>query len=228
MTAKATETSLKALVERPISEIDENEIVNWAPPCGRGLWHLSQMVSGTERHLIKYMKRNRFGAYFPMMRVMKPVPKNQLSAKQRKAGANVLRPKIEPLLKGYILVHFDPYDDRRHDIFDYGGVRGLVCAGDKPYQVPGMMIDDWRNTEIDGALPGRLTVSKLFNFALGDKVRLKGGAFVDYTGVIDMLPKDYRDKTLEEIDDTMRAIVLIEAFGGFTKLDVPFGEFEKV
>jgi transcriptional antiterminator NusG len=203
---------------------------NWAPPVDEsGAWYLMQVFTGQERHIVEYLGRNRYGGYFPMVRVLRPVPKNKLSTKQRRAGGAVLRPKIEGWLPGYLFVHFDDHDDSWHDIFGLASVRGLQCEDgtQQPFAFDRATIERWRTQEIDGVIPGEIPIRKLIEFKIGEEVRLTDGAFVGLPAVIEALPKGY-DTTLEEIDEGKKATLLINVFGRPTKAKVSFGEFEKV
>lgn len=86
-----------------------------------------QVNSGSEGAIAARLKRLRFGVYYPMLRVMRPKPRKLLSAAQRRAGAMVKRPVLEPLLPGYMLVQFDVGEDNWHEMFRIVGVRGLWC-----------------------------------------------------------------------------------------------------
>lgn len=193
-------------------------------------WHVAQIVSGTEQTVAERLKRLRFGVYFPLLRVMKTVPRKLLSARQRERGHHLIkRPLLEVFLPGYLFVHFDYDIDLWHDIFDLNGVRGLVCHGNLPKPIPDSLIEGWQGMEEQGAIPGGAKIHSLFPYRIGETVRITEGAFAGHNGTLDKLPKGYIEGTaIEELDESKRVGLLVDLFGQKTRLDLALGEFEKL
>lgn len=192
-------------------------------------WHVVQIMSGSETAVAAALKRYKFGIYYPRLRKMKAVPRKMLSAKQRKNGAIVKRPKIEALLPGYMFVHFDLTNSHWHDLFGLIGVRGIWCKGNIPYRVPDALIQAWLDTEVDGAIPGDQTVGALFPFEVGENVRVSSGPFASFPAVVERLPAGYNPTDIiEELDESMRVTLLVNIFGRETPVELSLGEFEKV
>lgn len=190
-----------------------------------GRWHIVCSQSGSEHIATARLKQLGFGeSYYPMMRALKPVPRRQLSHKQRAAfGGVVMRPKLTPLFPGYLFVRFDMLDGRWRDIFQIIGVRGMAFVNNLPKHVTDDVICAFRKNEVDGAIPGEIPL-RLFPFDVGDLVRIKSGPMGMFTGNVDQLPM----MRLEELDESLRVWVLINVFGRASRISLKIGDLEKV
>ncbi len=113
-TPKPIDESLRALYEAQAAEWPIRPVRSAAP---NPHWHVVQVITGTETSVAQRIKVGHFGIYYPMIKEMRPVPRDRLSRKQRESGLNILKPKIVPFLPGYMFVHFDRFEDDWHDIF---------------------------------------------------------------------------------------------------------------
>lgn len=199
------------------------------PRSSAAAWHLVQVMTGRERTIAEFLRRYRFETYFPLITVMKPVPRKRLSAKQRRNGAHVRRPKIMPLLPGYLLVMMDMAGGDWHSLFRLAGVRGVWCEGELPVPVRQKDLDNLRGREVDGVIPGDVTLGALFCSKVGDQVRITDGPFASFPAVVELLPSGYQPgERLEELDESKRVTLLVNIFGRPTPVHLPFGEFEPV
>src|SRR5689334_10147234 len=83
----------------------------------RARWYLVNVVSGREAVAGEHLKRFKFEVYYPMTQVLKRVPRDQLSAAQRKSGSLIRKPKLEALFKGYMFVRFDVRNGAWQEVF---------------------------------------------------------------------------------------------------------------
>lgn len=216
-------------IDESLRALYEQQVAQWPIVTVRSLspnphWHVVQFITGSEASVADRLKVSKFGLYYPMIKEMRPVPRDRLSRKQRESGLNILKPKIVPFLPGYMFVHFDRFEDDWHDIFSFAGVRGLWLNGNVPKQVPDELINGWMAEEIDGAIPGITRVEKLLAFKVGETVRLTDTAFRGEEALIHMLPKEYEGQETQALDSSKR----VTLFVGGLKLLLSMGQFEKL
>jgi len=199
------------------------------PQSPAAAWHLVQVMTGRERTVAEFLHRYRFETYYPLTTVMKAVPRKRLSAKQRRSKARIARPKIVPLLPGYLLVLMDMKAGDWHALFRLAGVRGVWCEGDLPVPIRQADLDNLRWREVDGVIPGDITIGSLFCGKVGDRVRITEGPFASFPAVIEELPPGYQPgERLEELDESKRVTLLVNIFGRPTPVHLPLGEFEAI
>lgn len=192
-------------------------------------WHLVQVMTGRERTIAELLHRHGFETYFPLTTVMKMVPRKLLSAKQRRSTARIMRPKIVPLLPGYLLVLMDMKADDWHALFRLAGVHGVWCEGNLPVAIRQSDLDNLRGREVDGVIPGDVTLGALFCCKVGDRVRIANGPFASFPAVVERLPDGYQSGTrLEELDESKRVTLLVNVFGRPTPVDLALGGFEPI
>lgn len=191
-------------------------------------WHIVNVVSGTERATGEHLKRFKFPFYYPITRVLKRVPRKELSANQRKAGSVVRRPKDEALFKGYMFVHFNINSGLWHDVFRMRNVRGMVYNNDAPAEVPDDLIARIKAREVQGFVPGETRMEDVLGFALGDRVIVDDGPFRGFSGIVDRLPTALTPGcTVEELDESMRCGILVAIFGRDTPVNLAISQFSK-
>jgi transcriptional antiterminator NusG len=192
-------------------------------------WHLVQVMTGREQTITEFLHRYGFKTYVPLTTVMKAVPRKLLSAKQRRSFARIMRPKIVPLLPGYLLVMMDMKTDGWHALFRLAGVRGVWCDGNLPVAIRQSDLNNLQRREVDGVIPGDVTLGALLCCKVGDNVRIASGPFANFPAIIERLPEGYEPGTrLEELDESKRVTLLVEIFGRPTPVDLPVSEFEPV
>lgn len=185
-------------------------------------WHLVSAQMEGQRRIVEMRSGLKIEVYSPALRVMRPVPKKQLSAKQRKSLIKIKRPVLEQLFPGYFFVRFDRRDDRWQDVFRLVGIYGIVCEGDTPVPITDTFIESLRAKEINGAVPGK-SDAQTFAYELGETVRLTNGPFIGFNAVITQMPT----VPLEELDEDARVSLLVSMFGRSCSVTMPIGDFEK-
>ncbi len=185
------------------------------------VWHIVHFLGRSERQAIDFLRDRRIEVYYPMVREMRPVPRKELSKKQRASGIAIRRPKLVPLFPRYMFVRFDMGKDGWREIFDHAGVGGMVCEGDLPVRVRDDLIAGIRGREIDGAVPGATPAELIFK--IGETVRIKDGPFASFDGVVERLPS----VAIEEIDADTRIRVAVSIFGRSTPVELEVQQVRK-
>lgn len=192
-------------------------------------WHIVHVTSGSEAATGQHLKLFKFPFYYPITRILKRVPRKRLSAKQRKAGSSVRRPKDEPLFKGYMFVRFDADSGLWQEVFRMRGVRGMVYNNNVPVQVKDEMIASLKAREVDGVIPGETSIEDALGWKLGDEVVVDEGPFASFPGVVTRLPTGFTPgMSVEELDESTRCEILVSIFGRPTPVSLEVGQFSRL
>lgn len=186
-------------------------------------WHVVQGQLDGIRRLKECRSGLEAETYSPMIRTMQPVPRKQLSAKQRKSLITIKRPVLKQLFPGYFFIRFDRRHDRWHEIFKLVGIYGMICEGDTPAPFPDGLLESLRANEVDGALPGKITLEQL-NYKLGETVRVSHGPFIGFKAIVEELP----NAPIEELDEDTRVRLLVSIFGRECSVATPILHFGKL
>lgn len=205
-----------------------------APRVGRRTgqsWYLLQVKSGAEVKVSDFLKPFGFEVYYPKTLVFRKVPKRELTPSQRRGGQVIRRPFQVPIFPGYPYIRFDAADPRCHPLFDFAGVYGLHCTGEKPVIVDDAYVAHLRALEADdGMIPSETSLRELFG--VGDTVVIRDGPFRSFTAIVETLPpklqQQINEGTLSELDDSMCANVAIHIFGQATRAIIPIGSLKKI
>jgi transcription antitermination factor NusG len=187
------------------------------------LWYLVH-CGGSDTKAIEHLRRpawaDRFEIYYPQMRILRPIPKRKISAKQRSGPFVVKRPVLEPLWRRYLFIHFDIQGAEWHSIFEHAHIYGFLGNGMNAYTLPHHISDDVisavRAMEVNGAIPGNTEARKLF-CAIGDIVRVKEGAFVGHDGIVEEIP----EVTVGDLDEDVRVRIGLTLFGRSVPVVLP-------
>lgn len=211
-----------ALVQRPMTT-----------PMRDPAWHVLQCIGHSDRHVIDWMLRSDFETYYPVVNEMRPVPKRQLSAAQRKSALPIMKPIAVPVFPRYVFVRFDMVHDQWRDIFKFAGAGGLICGGGLPVRVPDELIGALRASEVCGVIPGKTQARMIFG--IGEKVRISDGPFIGFPALIEgackddgVIDKDLNTIVLEDIDAATRINVLINLLGRMVPVRLEITQIEKL
>lgn len=185
-------------------------------------WHIVRCIGKSDLYVIDWLQKLELESYYPKVREMRPIPKKQLSHRQREAGMSIMKPQIVPFFPRYVFVQFDMGKDGWRDIFKFVGVAGMVCHGQLPVWVPAGFLDRIRLREVGGAVPGKTPVNLIFK--VGDQVRVQDGPFASFPGVVE----EIMEKTLEDVDSETRIKVAVNIFGRPTPVDLELNQVEKI
>lgn len=193
-------------------------------------WMLLQARSGAETKLTDFLKQFGYEVYYPKTSIWKQVKRRDLTKQQRADGAVIMKPQLVPIFPTYPFIRFDAGDARCHDIFSFGGVYGLHCAAGRP-----VVVDDWfvahlKSLEDDGVIPATTPLRHLFD--IGETARINDGPFRHFNAVVEELPAKLQQQiatnTLEELDDSMCAIVGVSIFGRVSRVSIPLRSLDKI
>lgn len=195
-------------------------------------WRLMQVGDGLGRRDVELLDRMQIQMYRPMQRSLKLVARKALSQAQRRNPVRPVREKVEQMFPGYAFLTFVETDDRWREVFKTVGIRGLVCAGGNPVEVPWTMIEQIRAQEVNGAIPSTTKLSA-FPFVIGEQVRIADGPFAGFNGIVETVPRDVvgvdvGDLTLEQLDESFRVRLLVSMFGRSTPIEMGVSQIEKV
>jgi transcription antitermination factor NusG len=189
-----------------------------------------QALGNAEKAIADFLGKYGYTVYYPKTLVMRPVPKRELTKKQRAEGANVLKPQLIAVFPTYPFIQFDILDPRSHDLFDMAGVYGLSCTGNRPIIIDDAYVRHLRAIEADGVIPASTALLDLF--AIGEDVRVTSGPFRGFGAVVEELPTKLQQQLdagiLSELDESMAATIAIQIFGRATRANVPMKWLEKV
>ena len=156
-----------------------------------GAWYVVRTKTGAEERAAWHLKNQGFEGYLPRYRKQ---------VRHARKTATVLR----PLFPGYVFVCLDLGQQRWRAINGTFGVIGMVQFGEVPQSVPDSMVQAIRARE-DSL--GAVNVAPQ-GLQKGDRVRVREGAFAEYTAL------------LEEVSDDKRVILLLDLMGRAVRISV--------
>jgi hypothetical protein len=199
---------------------------------------------------IPYLKDLGLEIYYPLIRELRPVPRDKLSRGQRASGVVIMRPRNVPFIHGVVFArgrpqgvvetfkrrpahHFVPGErveagdlNQRtvawDDVFAFPGLMGFLSNTEDPGLVLTFELDELRGREIDGVIAGKTPARMLFR--TGEEVRVAHGPFTTFSGIIVEVP----DATIEDIDADTRLKLTIDIFGRATPLTLSAWQIEKL
>lgn len=213
-----------------VGYVDKPQVSSNTPPAQK-VWHLVQVSDGLNTGRVDFLHDLKIEMYRPLMRSLKPVPRDRLSHSQRRSPFRPMREKVEPFFPGYAFIDYSEAGERWREIFKMTHIRGLVCNNNQPVEVPWEMIAKIQGLEIDGMIPGETPISRL-SFVVGEHVRVANGPFALFDGTIERLPTYSEERlsrmTVEELDDSLRVHLLVHIFGRSTPVALSLADIEKV
>jgi transcription termination/antitermination protein NusG len=210
---------------KPIAPYVVGNIVGYVerPKMGQEQWVLGHCVGKADSHVTEVLKRFKVEEYYPQIREFRPVPRKQMSQKQRQSGVVIKRLSLVPLLPRYRMLHIDLRRKDMDQVFEVAGIGGLVCSGGAVVQIDQKFIDAVHKLETDGAIPGSTQARIVFK--LGEEVRIAGrGPFAGFNAIVD----ESLDVPIETLDPDTRIKVAIALFGRPSRTSLPLTEVEKL
>ena len=162
-------------------------------------WFVVRVKPQMEERALWHLLNQNFEAYLPRYR-------------KRIRHARKTKTVLRPLFPGYLFVNMDTARQRWRSVNGTVGVIALVQFGDMPASVPADLVNAIRQHEDqDGAI--RIEPQGLQK---GDRVRVREGAFADYTALLD------------EISDDKRVVLLLDFMGREVRVKASMESLAKV
>ncbi|MDO9414058.1 MAG: transcriptional activator RfaH [Pseudolabrys sp.] len=145
-------------------------------------WYVVQTQPNAERKALAHLSRQGFTAYLP---------------RYHKKRRHARRTEIiaAPLFPRYMFVSIDMASQRWRSIRSTVGVSNLVCNGEAPAAVPPGIVEALLLREGEDGL---IDIGPGPQFAHGDKIRVRDGAFGDCLGIF------------ESATDSERVLILLD------------------
>lgn len=180
-----------------------------AAPEGERRWYVIHSYSGYENKVKKNLE-HRAASMRDVGgdRVYQVIVPTEEEVELRDGKRRVIERRVFP---GYILVDMVMDEDSWYVVRNTPGVTGFVGMGNKPTALTQEEVDKIMR-RIEDTAP-KIKIS----FRVGQKVRLVGGPFADFTGVVD-----------EISPEKGKARVMVSFFGRETPVEVDFLQLEKV
>lgn len=163
-----------------------------------GAWYVVRTKTGAEDRAVWHLGNQGFETYLPRYRKQ---------VRHARKTETVLR----PLFPGYVFVWLDLGCQRWRAINGTVGVISLVQFGDTPRPIPTVLVDTIRVRE-DAAGAVNVTPQGL---KVGDRVRVREGAFAEYTALLD------------EVSDDKRVFLLLDLMGREVRVSMPVENLAK-
>ena len=180
----------------------------------QGQWFVIHTLSGHENKVRdKIQRQMQISDEIPVHEVYIPTEKVVEVRNGKKT------PYTRKFFPGYILVRMDLYDDEGvinekawYFIRNGQGVLGFLGGGNKPVPLSESEVNDMRLQSKEASNDVKPKVS----FAVGETVRINGGAFEGLEGVINGI--DY---------ERGRLMLMVSIFGRSTPVEVEFGQVDR-
>lgn len=174
-------------------------------------WYVLKVQSNRERtirdSLLKRIRMEGMSEYFGEI----IIPTEKVAEKTKGGKKRVVERKLYP---GYIMIHMILTDESWYLVRDTSGVGDFTGAAGKP--IP--MSDEEINRMLGLEAAKDVEPEKVkIEFATGDVVKIKEGAFEGFEGTIDAID-----------ESSGKITVLIEIFGRSTQVELDYWQAERV
>lgn len=132
-----------------------------------------------------------------------------------KGGKKVISSK--KLFPGYLLVRCDNDDEAWQVIRNTPGVTGFVNQNGKPSPLRRRDVETFLGLEADRSQEASKRLKPIFQFGMGETVRVKEGPFADFSGQI-----------IEINEDQLKVKVLVNIFGRETPVELEFAQVARL
>jgi transcriptional antiterminator NusG len=132
-----------------------------------------------------------------------------------KNGKKVITEK--KLFPGYLLVRCDLDDDAWYVIRNTPGVTGFVNQGGRPSPMRRKDVESFLGVEADRTQEATKKSKPMFEYDMGETVRVKEGPFADFSGEI-----------IEINEDQLKVKVLVNIFGRETPVELEFAQVARL
>jgi transcriptional antiterminator NusG len=192
---------------------DGDEVVPLSPYDRPGRWFVVHTQSGYEKKVKQNLEArtasmNMEGRIHEVVIPTREVP-------EFKNGKKVITEK--KLFPGYLLVRCALDDDAWYVIRNTPGVTGFVNQGGKPSPLRRKDVESFLGVEADRSREATKRSKPMFEYDLGETVRVKEGPFADFSGEI-----------IEINEDQLKVKVLVNIFGRETPVELEFAQVARL
>lgn len=202
--------------------VDEDELLDddgeeaeaYVSPYDRpGRWFVLHTQSGYEKK-VKQNLEARIASMNMEERIYEVViPTREIP--EFKNGKKVMTEK--KLFPGYLLCRTSLDDDAWYVIRNTPGVTGFVNQGGKPSPMRRKDVENFLGVEADRTQEATKKSKPMFEYDMGETVRVKEGPFADFSGEI-----------IEINEDQLKVKVLVNIFGRETPVELEFAQVARL
>jgi len=200
--------------EDALLEEDYIEVEPYVSPYDRpGRWFVLHTQSGYEKK-VKQNLEARIASMNMEERIYEVViPTREIP--EFKNGKKVMTEK--KLFPGYLLCRTSLDDDAWYVIRNTPGVTGFVNQGGKPSPMRRKDVENFLGVEADRTQEATKKSKPMFEYDMGETVRVKEGPFADFSGEI-----------IEINEDQLKVKVLVNIFGRETPVELEFAQVARL
>jgi transcriptional antiterminator NusG len=194
--------------------LEEPEVDTYVSPYDRpGRWFVLHTQSGYEKK-VKQNLEARIASMNMEERIYEVViPTREIP--EFKNGKKVMTEK--KLFPGYLLCRTSLDDDAWYVIRNTPGVTGFVNQGGKPSPMRKKDVENFLGVEAERTQEQTKKAKPMFEYELGETVRVKEGPFADFSGEI-----------IEINEDQLKVKVLVNIFGRETPVELEFAQVARL
>ncbi len=194
--------------------LEEDHVEAYVSPYDRpGRWFVLHTQSGYEKK-VKQNLEARIASMNMEERIYEVViPTREIP--EFKNGKKVMTEK--KLFPGYLLCRTSLDDDAWYVIRNTPGVTGFVNQGGKPSPMRRKDVENFLGVEADRTQEATKKSKPMFEYDMGETVRVKEGPFADFSGEI-----------IEINEDQLKVKVLVNIFGRETPVELEFAQVARL
>lgn len=194
--------------------LEDAELEAYISPFDRpGRWFVLHTQSGYEKK-VKQNLEARIASMNMEERIYEVIiPTREIP--EFKNGKKVMTEK--KLFPGYLLCRTSLDDDAWYVIRNTPGVTGFVNQGGKPSPMRRKDVENFLGVEADRTQAEQKKSKPMFEYDMGETVRVKEGPFADFSGEI-----------IEINEDQLKVKVLVNIFGRETPVELEFAQVARL
>lgn len=196
-----------------LAEDDEEEEIIISPYDRPGRWFVLHTQSGYEKKVKQNLEARTASMNMEDRIYEVVIPTREIP--EFKNGKKVITEK--KLFPGYLLCRTQLDDDAWYVIRNTPGVTGFVNQGGKPSPMRRKDVENFLGVEADRKQEATKKSKPMFEFDMGETVRVKEGPFADFSGEI-----------IEINEDQLKVKVLVNIFGRETPVELEFAQVARL
>ena len=211
---EVAEAEVEVIDEDELLEADDDDDERYISPFDRpGKWFVLHTQSGYEKKVKQNLEART--ASMNMENRIHEVVIPTREVPEFKNGKKVMTEK--KLFPGYLLCRTTLDDDAWYVIRNTPGVTGFVNQGGKPSPMRRRDVENFLGVEADRKQEATKKSKPMFEYDMGETVRVKEGPFADFSGEI-----------IEINEDQLKVKVLVNIFGRETPVELEFAQVARL